>query len=66
MQKHLILYVLAFFWYSTTDVKVILIYFLIGLYVLHFPTSAVECITVGDGAPWKNALIRAVHNSYLL
>lgn len=35
MQKHLILYVLAFSLYSTTDVEVILIYFLTGLYVVH-------------------------------
>ena len=61
MQKQLILYVLN----NTVLLLEILTSFLphllieLGVFFLD-SLSALECITVGDGPPWKNARIHAV------
>jgi hypothetical protein len=61
MPKHLILFVLAYSLYSTEVIEFILIYFLTGLCSFISQTlSAMECISIGDGAPWENAWIYEV------
>ena len=49
MPKHLILFVLAYSLYSTEVIEFILIYFLTGLCVLHFPTF----ISYGMHLNWR-------------
>ena len=57
MQKQMILYVLKDTLYSAADNNIIL-----TSLPNHFleSSSALECITVGDDPPWKDARIHAV------